>query len=118
MQIPALVSMRANLMLFAFAVAVSEAACLTVCAFCGRLDAMGAPAARIATLGAATVLVFLVRRAARHAYGAAEYSRHLAWTAHAHANPEIAEGCRWAWLVQLHLELNRNAVERRAHAKA
>lgn len=116
MQVPNWVSMRANLVLLAIAVAFADAVCLLVAALFGRPEAIGAPAVRIVALGSAVVIALLVKRTARRAFDAAESSRHLTWTVCA-SEPLIADECRHDWLVQLHLELNDGVRQRRAHAK-
>jgi hypothetical protein len=105
MQVPNWVSMRANLVLLAIAVAVADAAWLLVAAIFGKPEVIGTPAARIVTTGSAVVIALIVKRTARRAFDAAESSRHLTWKACA-SEPLIADECRHDWLVQLHLELN------------
>ncbi|SAL09538.1 hypothetical protein [Caballeronia telluris] len=117
MQVPTFVAIRANLVLFALAVALSDAACLLVTVLFGRPDTMSQPAARIAALGGAAALAMLVRRRARRAFDAAESSRQLAWSANGCDEPGIAATCREDWLVQLHIELNRGAAQGKAAAK-
>ncbi|SAK82503.1 hypothetical protein AWB81_04127 [Caballeronia arationis] len=112
MQVLTSVAIRANLVLFALAVALSDAVCLIVAALLGRSDYMSLPAARIAALGGAAVIAMLVRRRARRAFDAAESSRQLA----SH-EPVIASTCSQDWLVQLHIELNRSAAQSKAAAK-
>lgn len=110
MQIPTLVSMRANFVLFGICVALSDAALLIATAVAGKPQLVGAPVMRAATLAAAAALAMIVRRLARRAFEAADSARRLASTLSAPDLPAIAEGCPQDWLVQLHLELNSTRV--------
>ena len=114
MQVPTFVSMRANLVLFGLAVAVSDAAFLLVAVLAGRPETLGEPIMRLATLGAAGVVVAFVRRSARRAFDVAESSHHLVRAGNGHDDPVIVDGCERDWLVQLHLELNPAASHREA----
>ena len=114
MQIPTFVSMRAHLVLFGLAVAVSDAAFLLVAVLAGRPETMSEPIVRLATLGAAGVVVTFVRHSARRAFDVAEASHHLVRAANGRGDPVIVRGCERDWLVQLHLELNPAALHREA----
>jgi hypothetical protein len=114
MQVPTFVSMRAHLVLFGLAVAVSDAAFLLVAVLAGRPESISEPVVRLATLGAAGVVVTFVRHSARRAFDVAESSHHLVRAANGRGGPVIviAGGCERDWLVQLHLELNPAALHR------
>jgi ABC-type Fe3+-hydroxamate transport system substrate-binding protein len=108
MQVPTFIAIRANLVLFALAVTLSDAACLLVTALCGRLDYMSQPVTRIIALGGATGIAIFVRHRARLAFDAAESSQQVAWKAN--DGPVVAKD----WLVQLHIELNQTSAQRKA----
>ena len=112
MQIPTLVSMRANFVLFGICVALSDAASLIATALVGKPQLVGAPVVRAATLAAAVAIAMIVKWLARRAFEAADSARHLASATRGPGLPVIAEGCSRDWLVQLHLELHATRAQR------
>jgi hypothetical protein len=94
---------RANAVLIAMCVAVSDAAWFTVCGCSGHVQALESTAIRLATLVSAAGIVIVVRRIAKLAFDAARTSRRIAWT----SDRLVIDGtCPGDWLVQLHAELH------------
>jgi hypothetical protein len=117
MQASTLVSLRANAVLMALCVAVSDAAWLAVCGCAGNPNAIQSPFARLATLVSAAFIAIAVRRIARIAFDTARTSRRIAWAQDTGQRLVIARPSSNDWLVQLHVELHPSASRRSiAHA--
>ncbi|SPB16276.1 hypothetical protein NOV72_03476 [Caballeronia novacaledonica] len=98
-----LVALRANTVLIALCIAVSDAAWLTVCGCSGHVHALEHTAMRVATLASALGIVIVVRRIAKLAFDAARTAHRIAWA----ADRLVIDGsCPGGWLVQLHVELH------------
>jgi hypothetical protein len=103
MRASTVVSLRANAVLIALCVAASDAAWLAVCGCTGHVHALETTTMRLATLGSAAGIVFIVRRIAKLEFDAARAARRIAWT----SDRFVIDGtCPGAWLVQLHVELH------------
>jgi hypothetical protein len=103
---PLLSSLRANLVLFAFAVAASDGAWLVASALIGRPQWIGLLAVRAATIGTATAITLLLRRAAKRAFDTADRADQLVPARGRAALPTVSDRCNDDWLVQLHIDLH------------
>jgi hypothetical protein len=106
MRASTVMSLRANAVLIALCVAVSDAAWLAICGCSGHPQALASPVVRLATLASAAAIVIAVRRLARVAFDAARTARRIAPAQEGAERLVIATPSPDDWLVQLHVELH------------
>ena len=101
-----LARMRANAVLFAISVAITEALALLVLAASGRLDDFNDETTRLIVLVVSFALVIATKIQARSAFEAAASKDHLTQVADEREESRlvVADECPAAWLVQLHIE--------------
>ncbi|BAO90328.1 hypothetical protein [Caballeronia cordobensis] len=110
MQASTVISVRANAVLIALCIAVSDAACLAMCVCSGRLPAFESTAVRMTTLASAAVIVLCVRRLAKRAFESARDSHRMYWMDGTMKGLVFAVPRNDDWLVQLHVELHPAAT--------
>lgn len=100
-----LARMRANAVLFAISVAITEALALLVLAASGRLDDFNDETTRLIVLVVSFALVIAAKIHARSAFEAAVSKGYLKQISD-EQQPRlvVADECPAAWLVQLHIE--------------
>jgi hypothetical protein len=101
-----LARMRANAVLFAISVAITEALALLVLAASGRLDDFNDETTRLIVLVVSFALVIATKIQARSAFEAAASKGHLTQVTDEREESRlvVAAECPTAWLVQLHIE--------------
>jgi hypothetical protein len=101
-----LARIRANAVLFAISVALTEVVALIVLAASGRIDDFNDATTRLIVLVVSFALVIATKIQARSAFKAAASKGQLTHVSHEREESRlvVADECPAAWLVQLHIE--------------